>query len=678
MITIPSSAKAVLPNESPILGCPVEPSAVARYLGRTAAGVGQYRGALRQAQHSLSRVQSDGVAEISETLERRLSVGALALTQTAETARSAFAHYAAEIDRVHTAARWVEERVEGALSVIRGQHATIDEICGVIGVRVDFGWRAGPPAAMPTAALVSVGDGAFAHSGGGEAGDSAAEVLVLRARYEHLWAAAVSRWRSAADQIETEVAEWNRLREDRSAAELVLMASLHSTALGQLIAVSEATTAARRRTVAYGIAGELWGSSRPPVPSATQHLLLTRLIGTRSGADIWRNPPPPGQVAENWDSLTPTEQQRLIAEVPWVIGNLAGLPFQVRDQANRRLLEYYALRHDGLSPECVELLRELAAVLQTDTGDLSVSLVALNLNGEVPMVAVGYGPLDASASLTWEVPGMSSDAHLALGTWHQASRNLHGAQDRMLNPKGSGAKSSGRAERQPAVVAFLAYDTPHLVSVLSAQSARVGARRLAAELDGAAATRGQGMSLPVHAVVAHSYGTPVAANALTLTEFPVQSLTMLGSAGLDSGMTSALSDLHVERDRTGAPRVFTTLAAGDQLAPLGAALSDRAQPNPGAVVLGQTHISGAFVFGSDGFGELRATDGHSVIGAGSRGPLGSNASDGHGYLDSDTQALVGTAAVSLGDLRQVPGRLSRDGEHVRFTDTPWILAKGSE
>ena len=103
------------------------------------------------------------------------------------------------------------------------------------------------------------------------------------------------------------------------------------------------------------------------------------------------------------------------------------------------------------------------------------------------------------------------------------------------------------------------------------------------------------MPLPTHAVIAHSYGTPVTANALTLTRYPVQSFTMLGSAGLDGKVVGTLSDLNIERDRWGAPRVFTTQAAGDQLAPLGAALSDRAQPNPGAVAAGQDHIPGAYV-----------------------------------------------------------------------------------
>ena len=682
MTWIPSSAEGVLPSESPILGCPDEPSAVARYLGGTADGVAQYRAALQRAQHTLGLVQSDGVAEISGKIGQRLEVGALALNQTAVTARSAFERYAAEIDRIHAAARWVHTRVEGSLAVIRGQHATIDEICRVLGARVDFHWRAGPPLIMPALALGLPASGAGAigvvsHDEGESAG-TGAEALAVRARYEPLWAAAVSRWRGALDQIDADIDEWRRLFDDRSGAELALLTALNSTALGQLMAVSETTIAARRSIVAFGFSGELWGLTRPPVSPATEHTLLVQLIGTRSGADTWHTPPAPNQIAEGWNELTPAAQQQLIAEVPWVIGNLPGLPFHVRDQANRRLLEYYALHHDGLSPECVELLRELTTALQNDTGDPPVTVVALNLSGSIPMVAVGYGTLDTSSSLTWEVPGMSSDAHLALGSWHQASQNLHGAQERLLNAQRDDAGSQAGAVHAPAVVAFLSYDTPHLLSVLFAESARTGAHRLAAELDGAAATRGQGVPLPTHAVIAHSYGTPVTANALTLTRYPVQSFTMLGSAGLDGKVVGTLSDLNIERDRWGAPRVFTTQAAGDQLAPLGAALSDRAQPNPGAVAAGQDHIPGAYVFGSDGWGALLSTDGHSVIGAGDRGLLGGNASTGRGYLDTDTQALVGAAATSLGALPHVPGGLTRNGQPVVSTDTPWILAKGNE
>ena len=84
------------------------------------------------------------------------------------------------------------------------------------------------------------------------------------------------------------------------------------------------------------------------------------------------------------------------------------------------------------------------------------------------------------------------------------------------------------------------------------------------------------------------------------------------------------------------------------------------------------------MFGSDGWGALLSPDGHSVIGAGDRGLLGGNASTGRGYLDTDTQALVGAAATSLGALPHVPGGLTRNGQPVVSTDTPWILAKGNE
>ncbi|MGK0716340.1 alpha/beta hydrolase [Leucobacter sp. W1153] len=666
MSIIPASADAVLPDDSPILGCSDEPSAVARYLGKTEAGVAQYRGSLQQAQHTLGRTQSEGVEEIALVVSQRLTVGALALTQTLSTARSAFERYAAEVDRIHSAARQVRGRVEDSLAVIRGQHGTIEEICGVLGVRVDFEWRAGPPPVMPDPTHGLTAQGAMSHMG---ADGNSVEVLAMRARYEPLWAAAVSRWRGAVEFIVADAGEWRRLCEDRQAAEATLMSALSSTALGQLIAVGQGSTAARRSAVAYGVSGELWGSTRPPVTRSTEHASLTKLIGARTGAGIWQNPPDPVGVAESWDALSPAEQQQLVSEVPWVVGNLPGLPFSVRDQANRRLLEYYVLHHDALSPDCVELLRELTAVLHDDTEDPPATLVALNLNGNVPMVAVGYGPLDESTSLTWEVPGMLSDAHLALGTWHHASRNLHGAQQRLLKPAIRGGRAQGDSERAPAVVAFLSYDTPNLLSVLSAQSARVGARRLAAELDGAAATRGHGVPLPIHAVVAHSYGTPVAANALTETRHPVQSFTMLGSAGLDHAVVKSFMDLNVVPSRPGAPGVFTTLAAGDQLAPFGAALSDRAQPNPQAVSLGQIHIPGAYVFGSDGFGSMRSTDGHSVIGTGARGSLGSNASLGHGYLDRGTQSLVGTAAASLGAVHRLPGGLTHHGELVGAPET---------
>jgi hypothetical protein len=72
-------------------------------------------------------------------------------------------------------------------------------------------------------------------------------------------------------------------------------------------------------------------------------------------------------------------------------------------------------------------------------------------------------------------------------------------------------------------------------------------------LDGTHATRAG--DLPYVGVVAHSYGTTMAANALTHTTYPVDSFTMLGSAGIDTDTVHSLTDLHV-KNSGGAPAIY--------------------------------------------------------------------------------------------------------------------------
>lgn len=672
MIVIPAHARQVLAAESPILGDVELPSACAHYLGEASDAVARYRADLLEAQHELSRGHSAGLRAMVDTLETRLSPGALALERSVHIAKPAFERFAAEIDRIHTDARLLIARVDTQLELIRGQNYSLQQLADRCGVPLRGSWNDGPPLTMPWPA---------AADGCATLAALDAEQQMLRGHHEAMWAAIVQTWRGAALDIMADGRVWESLRAEREAAERVLLGSLGDTPIGQLLAISAATVAGRRSTVAYGVSGELWGVRRELLPLATEHPALTQLIGTSSGRAVWQHPPDPAVVAARWARLTPGARQQLIEQVPWVIGNLPGVPFAARDRANRLLLEHYALRHGELSPECVELLGELATVLLADEQP-PASIVSLSLEGEIPMLAVGYGDLDAAASVTWQVPGMDSDAHRALGTWDVASRRLFWEQGALLS-EGSTTSPAAAAPAQQAVVAFLAYDTPNLVTVLFASAARVGARRLAAELDGTAATRARNTRLTNLAVAAHSYGTPVAANALTQTHHRVHSLTLVGSAGLDGERVGSFDELNVQRDSEGRPRVYSTMAAGDQLAPLGAALADRVQPNPQAVYAGREGIAGAYLFSSDGSGTLLPTDGHSVIGEGLRGFLGTHASEGQGYFDRGTQSLRGIAGTTLGRLEHVAGglRLAEPPDSPdapdRLTAARAIVSKGT-
>ncbi|WP_246846225.1 alpha/beta hydrolase [Humibacter ginsenosidimutans] len=258
------------------------------------------------------------------------------------------------------------------------------------------------------------------------------------------------------------------------------------------------------------------------------------------------------------------------------------------------------------------------------------------------------------------VPGMLSNADSALGDWGRAAANLYVKQE-ALDPANAHAD-----------VAWIGYNTPGIVGVTSGVDASQGARRLAAELDADHDTRvGDGSPTSVN-VVAHSYGTTTAADALTETAHKVASFTMVASAGLDPLKVTDLARLHVatthvpgQEGRT--PAIYTTGASADHLAPFGADVSGRAEPNPGVAAPGAPVIFGAQSFSSDGdvAKGLLPVEGHN--------PLGSDGAwwekvttaappPGHGYFDPGTQSLRNIAATSTGRDAFVDGGLTKTAD----------------
>ena len=371
---------------------------------------------------------------------------------------------------------------------------------------------------------------------------------------------------------------------------------------------------------------------------------------------FWNNPPDPAQVASWWSSLTNDMRASMIAKAPAIIGNLPGIPFIDRDTANRISLAS-AKQNRQPTSEQAAVLAQMGKALKSPDGGTAVQLVAFNFWSQPPMVAVGYGDLDRSTSTTWCAPGMDSDADDALSDWSTAATNLY--------------KEQGRFAGARAVVAWLGYDTPGLDTVSSSDLAKSGAGRFAAELDGNNATRAAGSTGPTAiGVVAHSYGTTMAAIALTKTKTEISSFTMVGSAGIDTSLVPSLSSIHADH-------LYTTAASQDGLAPFGAAVSGRAEPNPSVARAIGHAIGGAESFSSEGNGkDLQPVDGHGATGtAGSTkhsGLLNANPSEHHGYFDDRTQSLRNIAAVSAGHPEAVDGGLTSTTaaarQHNQFID----------
>ncbi|MEV8212353.1 alpha/beta hydrolase [Leifsonia sp. NPDC077715] len=376
---------------------------------------------------------------------------------------------------------------------------------------------------------------------------------------------------------------------------------------------------------------------------------------------FWEHPPSADKVAGWWAGLAEDVRASWQKAAPGILGNLAGLPYSVRKTCNLAVYKEAQKHLSALSPE----QRKVLAALKNVLADPSASLVCFNLNAKVPMVAVGYGDLDTADTVTWAAPGMFSDAADGTASWSLAARNLFDEQN---DRDGS---------RTHATVAWLGYDTPDLGSVNTPALAQDGAWRFANELDGTHATRAaqSRAPLPYVSVIAHSYGTTMAADALVHTKYPIDSFTMLGSAGIDTTVVRSLSDLHVKTDG-GIPAIYTTIARQDFTAPFGSVLGGRAQPNPEAVwspgasiagavlpAAGLSHtlrgMGGAQSFSAEGatlLGEvLKPTQGHSAIGANidGRNPLNGTAPAGYGYLDPYTESLRNTAYTTTG----LPGKV---------------------
>lgn len=365
---------------------------------------------------------------------------------------------------------------------------------------------------------------------------------------------------------------------------------------------------------------------------------------------FWEHPPAPEVVAGWWNSLTAEARTALIQAVPGILGNLPGLPYSDRNRANVISLDD-AMKNKHLTEEQRAVLTKMKQALDPPAKGVPVQVVAFNLYAKPPMVAVGYGDLDACENTTWCASGMGFGAKDALDSWSDAAKNLWNIQKNLMGVD------------HPGVIACLEYDNPDLVGVNFSDAANAGASRFAAELDGNAAARavfGPGPA-PI-TVTAHSYGTTMAAYALTLTKNPIDAFVMVGSAGIDTTLVPSLSAVH-------AGHIYTTAASGDQLAPFGAGVSGRSEPNPDVAGSLNPAIGGATSFSSDGDGkDLLPVDGHNPLGnTGSSKPGGfinAEPSKDHGYFDPKTQSLYNIAATTSGQPQKVDGGLTDTGAAV--------------
>jgi len=336
----------------------------------------------------------------------------------------------------------------------------------------------------------------------------------------------------------------------------------------------------------------------------------------------------PADAYHWWAGLSPAQRHVAIEAAPGLIGNLPGIPYTDRSRANIILLKQTLtdLAHRGLTEtdEYTALKAVQKGLVRGADGGLGCELILLKL-GAQPLAAISVGNLDTAKNVTFMVPGMATKAD-SMPAIVRAAENLAQQQEKDL---GAGMDS--------AVVAWIGYHAPGANAVLDeARSANAvaGARNLVADLNGFQATRAvNGSTTPNTSIVAHSYGTLVAAAAVKTAH--VDHVVLEGSPGIPTSIAHTVAELKVPKGE-----VFATQATNDGWAQVGQVLALEARRDP------TDPLFGAHDFSSDGTDGSRPVTQH--------GPLIGKDPDRASYWDAGTQSIANTAKVTLGRGQDIP------------------------
>jgi hypothetical protein len=378
----------------------------------------------------------------------------------------------------------------------------------------------------------------------------------------------------------------------------------------------------------------------------------------------------PAVVATWWTSMNgPTAgtasdaQLVLITAIPAIIGNLNGVAYWARDRSNHlaldRALERETTKSNG-DPEVLRALKSVKNALGKGMNEAPPhQFVAFSMSPD-PKAAVSIGSLDAATNVTYIVPGMGTNVAGDMTRFVESARGFRRDQ----------VNQSQFTTDELAVVAWLDYTAPGASDVYGVSHdylAQAGGKRLARGLNGLSAVHiASGNSSQV-SVVGHSYGTNVAAFALT--EARADRLVMLGSAGIADSIPSAKA-LNVPGGE-----VFATQGHHDAWAPTGQAVSQRQDPTAPSF--------GAHDFSSESAVDDNGRELHEVTQHGPFAP--SDAVGKYSYLDTNTAAMYYAAKATTGQGSEIPvggtpaERLSlqlQDRVEDLFTrGTPWAVTQ---
>lgn len=257
--------------------------------------------------------------------------------------------------------------------------------------------------------------------------------------------------------------------------------------------------------------------------------------------ELAATPPAAADVATWWDRTPASARDSLWIDLPSVVGNLEGVPYAVRDSANRSFLtqtvsDIHAQLDAGvgraMEDELQARLRMLSAIetsLLTGASGERRTLVSLDVTAQGRAV-IAVGNLTEADYVTFFVPGMYVGVAEQLVDWTGNAETSLIEQQQWLDRLD--------LEGEVATVAWIGYHTPTVVNIAGLDLAYQGRDALTGSVQGLDAVRaGAGSAQgavdpgPYVSIVAHSYGSTAAMLALKENDISVDALILVGSPG---------------------------------------------------------------------------------------------------------------------------------------------------
>lgn len=252
------------------------------------------------------------------------------------------------------------------------------------------------------------------------------------------------------------------------------------------------------------------------------------------------HPPAAASVVTWWERTPTASRESLRSDLPALVGNLEGVPYVVRDAANRTYLsrtidDIHAQLDAGVGRAMEDELQGRLRMLDAVETSLLIgasgerrTLVALDVTAQGRAV-IAVGNLAEADYVTFFVPGMYVGVVEQLVDWTGNAETSLIEQRQWLDRLD--------LDGEVATVAWIGYHTPTVVNIAGLDLAYQGRDALTSSVQGLDAVRanaappGAPDGGPYVTIVAHSYGSTAAMLALQENDISVDALVLVGSPG---------------------------------------------------------------------------------------------------------------------------------------------------